>query len=474
MTVVVIGGGITGLSTAFRLKQRAEQNDFALECTVLEGSHRLGGKILTHRTDDFILETGPDSLLARKPAGIQLIRDLGIESEVVHSNQTAMQTFVLHKNKLVSMPKGTNMGIPASAAPLTRNRLVSPVGRIRALKDLVMPATPPTGDTSVGQFLKQRLGNEWVEMMCEPLLAGIHAGDLDELSLKATYPNFLQLGSENRSLIIASSKQMRAYKPPKKSSGRSAFVTLKYGLQTVVERLYDSLSGFANLQTDSPVERIEQVQDEKYLIHFVDHGTPSTLTADAVVCTVPADAASKLIRPVSQEAANQLAGVEYTSTATVLLAYDTASLPQGVKGSGFLVPRSEGKAITACTFMSSKWPNTAPKGRTMIRCYVGRRGQQEYLQQDDASLIQTVQTEISEILGWNAEPLLARVTRWNKAMPQYLVGHMDRVAKAEQALARDAGGVILAGSAYHGVGIPDCIAQAQRSAEQILNRIQQD
>lgn len=500
--VVIVGGGITGLSAAYRLKRLAEARELSIHCTVLEAADRVGGKVRTQRADGFVLERGPDSLLARKEAGTRLIRDLGLESELVGTNPNpkAQKTYMVYQGRLMSMPGGTNMGIPADLGLFMKTELLSGPEKLRVLMETVLPRGHVDGDQSVGAFLRRRLGDAVVERLCEPLMAGIYAGAIDRLSLETAFPQFLELERKYRSIILGSRTERQAMLarmakakqaapsrgtasgipsgipsgiasgvPSGAAANRSVFVTVRDGLQTIVERLYDELADWAELRTSTAATGISACSDGAYTVSTVHEGVVQDLRADAVVCTTPATAAAPLLAHVAPEAAALIRQIEYVSTATVILVYREEQVPGELDASGFLVPRAENRAITASTWLSSKWPHTTPDGHVVIRCYVGRAGQQEGLQLDDNAMVETVRGELKSLLHLQAKPEYSLVTRWDHAMPQYHVGHLGRVGRAEQELAAAAPGVYLAGAGYYGIGIPDCIRHGEQVAASVID-----
>lgn len=478
--IVIVGGGITGLTAAFRLRQAAEAVASPTECTVLEAAPRFGGKIDTLREGPFVVETGPDSILARKQAGPDLIRDLGIESEIVSINRAAQKTFILHQGQLRDLPAGTNLGVPATRRPFGRsNTLVSRSGKLRALQDLVLPVGELADDISLGELLKGRLGDEWVSQICEPLLGGIYAGNMDRISTLATFPQFLEMLRTSGSLIRGAAKLRRqalAQAPKLEETGRSAFITLNHGLITLIERLFDCVRDWANLQANARVASIRPQADGTYEIMYRQHGEMQRLTADAVILTVPAPIATQLLSSFTNAAA-PLLGMKLTSTATVALGFEKAHTQgqfQGQDtpiGSGFVIPRSENRSITACTWTSSKWPHTAANPYILVRCYVGNSNDSSGLALSDEACVDMIRAELRDIVGLQAEPLFARVSRWENAMPQYQVGHLATVASVEQRLAEEHPGIQLAGASYHGVGIPDCIANANDVAARVWSAL---
>ncbi|RIV28616.1 protoporphyrinogen oxidase [Alicyclobacillaceae bacterium I2511] len=475
LCVVIIGGGITGLSAAMRLHRALGQRTSPrLHCTVIEQDAQLGGKIKTYRDNGLVMEAGPDSLLARKTAGIDLVRSLGLEGDLVDSNPRARKTYIVHKGHLESMPLGTNMGVPAFFGSMWKTKLISPLGKARALLDMFIPKSGIEGDQSLGVFLRRRLGNEVVDQLIEPLAAGIYAARIDDLSLQATYPVFADLERKQGSLMRGSRQLLDAAAPMSgasaKKSGRSAFLTLRTGLQALIERLYDELHEWAELRTQTKVTEVVRDAQGGYAVAIEGPGNPEVLHADAVIVTVPAFVASELLSGLSAKAAN-LCAIRYASTATVFLGYEPGTVNVDLDASGFLVPRSEHMGITASTWVSSKWPHTAKDGRVLIRCYVGRSGQQESLQLENDAITAMVQDELRKVLNISAQPWFVKITRWPQSMPNYPVGHTDLVSDVELALQNEAPGVFIAGAGYHGLGIPDCIANANGAAEKVLQHL---
>ncbi|SFV04103.1 protoporphyrinogen oxidase [Alicyclobacillus macrosporangiidus] len=479
--VVIIGGGITGLAAALALKDRADGERMPIRVTLLEQASRVGGKVRTYREHGFVMEAGPDSLLARKPAGVGLIRRLGVEGEMVGTSPQATKTYIAFRGRLEPIPPGTNMGIPTRWTPFARTRLLSPAGKARALWDLVLPRGNRDEDESVGAFLRRRVGDEVVDHIAEPLLAGIYAGSIDRLSLLATAPQFRRLEEQYRSLILGSIRERRAAAraaasraaaPEQRRPGenvRSVFVTLRSGLETLVERLYDTLYEWADIRTRTAAVSIQRTVDG-YAVDITGPDGDERLTADAVIVATPAHAAARLVGPLCP-VASRLENVRYVSTATVILGFRPDSVPARLDASGFVVPRQEGLGITACTWVSSKWPHAAGGKGILLRCYVGRDGQQEGLQQTDAEMVAMVRRELSRLIQLDASPWFTIVTRWKHAMPQYDVGHLSLVAQVDESVQRTLPGVALAGAAYRGVGVPDCIADGQRAAERVFEHL---
>ncbi|TFE31571.1 protoporphyrinogen oxidase [Cohnella luojiensis] len=493
--VAVLGGGITGLSAAFYLLKLAKQRGEVIEVTVLEGSNRLGGKINTLRRDGFVIERGPDSFLARKLPMIELARELGIEGELTGTNPKAKKTYIALDGKLHPMPEGLTLGIPSDPEKFMKTELVSEEGKLRALEDLNIPSGEDRGDEPVGEFLERRMGREMVERIFEPLLAGIHAGDLYRLGLQSTFPQFKQMVREHGSLIAGTREAQRAASeaigkteqasaaamdasaslvPVHDSSElpSSVFMTFRNGLSTVIEALESSLiTEGAKISFDEQVEALELVPGESKSsrnAYRLRMDGDTTFDADEVLITLPAYETAGLLAPHVDVSA--LTNVRYVSVANVVLAYDEAGFNQDLDGSGFLVPRGEHRHITASTWTSSKWLHTAPEGKRLIRCYVGRAGDEKGVELNDVILSAVVQRDLHDLTGLTATPEFVEITRLRHSMPQYPVGHLDAIAALRENLITQLPGVVVTGAAFGGVGLPDCVAQGKQAAETILAR----
>ncbi len=467
--IAIIGGGITGLSAAFQVNKEAKDRRKAIQCTVFEQDNRFGGKIKTHREGGFVMECGPDSLLARKPAGPQLIQELGVESEMVGTNPSVGKTYVLSNGRLVPLPTGINMGVPVMLRSFLQTKLISVPGKLRALSDIFLPQKISHSDEPLGKFLRRRLGDEIVDLLCEPILAGIYAASIDQLSVQATFPEFQKMTNSNRSLILGSMRLFR--NRPKPSPGkRSIFVSLRHGLETLPEQIIQSVQHTSDLLVNTRVTQMLRREDGTYDIHFVSNQQSFVMQANAIILAAPAPVAGQLLESLIPSA-SLLRAIPYVSTATVIMAYPKQSISANLDASGFVVPRRENRAITASTWLSTKWPHTTVADHVMIRCYVGRANQQEYLKLSDADMVQLVQTELRDIVGITATPVFSKVTRWDEAMPQYVVNHLQTVSQVEHELATSLPGVFVSGAGYRGVGIPDCIAQGRGAANMALSHL---
>lgn len=459
--VIVVGGGITGLTAAYALQERRRQEP-GVEVTLVESAPRLGGKILTERTNGFTVEAGPDSFLATTVI-VDLCDRLGLRDALITTNPDARTVYVLHRGRLHQIPAGLGLVVPLRMMPLMRSSLFSFWEKARMGLDLLRPAAPPLEDESLGALIRRRFGPAAVERLAGPLLGGIYAGDIDRLSVRATFPQLAEMERRYASLILGMRAQ-RSGGTTGESSRPPVFMALKGGLNTLVDRLVGILTE-SEVLTGSPVRAITRADRRRYAVHL-DHGA---LAADAIVLATPATAAADLLNAVAPEAAMLLRRIPYVSTAVVALAYRRGEVAASLNGHGFVVSWSERRRISACTWVSSKWPGSAPRDHVLLRCYLGRAGDESALDLSDEAITGLVRHELRSILGIAAEPSLTRVYRWKAALPQYLVGHVQRIAAIEQAM-EAAPGIVLSGAAYRGVGIPHCVRQGLEAADRAAGR----
>lgn len=473
--IVIAGGGITGLSAAYYVQNLFKEKNIPVNITLIEKSDQLGGKISTIERDGFVIEKGPDSFLARKLPIIHLTRELGLEEELVATNPKAKKTYILHNKRFHRMPPGLVLGIPTEISPFMKTGLISAKGKARAALDLLLPRRQEASDESLGHFLERRLGKEVLEHVAEPLLAGIYAGDTRALSLQATFPQFHGVEKKHRSLILgmmASKKNSPtpADGLPKVAKG-SMFLTYRKGLKTLVQALEKELSS-ATILKNTQLEEIEKLKgtnEESSPSYQLRLSDGSILHAHSLILTLPTFASAKLLEAHLEQSV-ELEKVPYVSVANVIMAFDEKDINHELDGSGFLVPRKEGLFITACTWTSSKWLHTAPKGKVLLRCYVGRSGDQEHLNLSDEELIKRVRADLKELMGITKEPLFVETTRLNQSMPQYPVGHLDNIKNLRKHIQENMPGILLAGAGFHGVGIPDCVRQGKEAATEVLQQ----
>jgi oxygen-dependent protoporphyrinogen oxidase len=471
-SVVVIGGGITGLAAAYAL-EAATPSGVLDTVMLLEADAPLGGKIVTERIEGFVIEGGPDSFFTLKPQALQFCRALGLEDQLV-GTRAPRHVFVLHRGVLEPLPDGLATLVPTRLLPFVRSGLFSWPEKVRMVGEVLVPPHANGSDEAVGEFVRRRLGRAAVDRLAAPLLAGIYAGDIERQSLQATFPQLAEMESQHGSLVAATlrrrfarrrSGQVREREESvqrKESDGLGTFATLRNGLDRLVDRAASSLRHVA-VQTGSRVLAVGQV-GHQYRVYLADG---AWIGADSVIVTTPAFAAAQLLRDLCPAAASALTQIPYVSTAAISLGFRREDVVHPLAGHGYVVARGEGLAHTACTWMSSKWAGRAPAGSVLLRCYAGRAGDQRALEGDDEHLVRTVLGELRPVLGISGQPLLVRVHRWQDAMPQYEVGHLARVTAVTDAL-RQTPGMLVAGAGYGGVGLPDCIRQGTEAAAAAL------
>ncbi len=485
--VVVIGGGIAGLSAAYSLRENARANNIPLNISLFEAQNRLGGKIVTEHQDGFTIEGGPDSVIRQKPWAEQLAKKLGIGSELIGTNDDRRKTFVLNHRRLTPLPDGVMLIVPTRIMPFVTSPLISWPGKLRMGMDLFLPRRRDDADESVADFVRRRLGQEALDKIAEPLMGGIHVSDPEMQSLLGTFPRFRKLEMEHRSLVLGmlAGKRKRgagnhaspapgyngrnghngAAAPgisPRQASGpTSLFISLRGGLGRMVETLSGALTGEILRGTEAIA--LARTADGRYQVQTSDG---RTLAGDAAVLAAPAYVAGDLVEEIAPELAALLHSIRYVSTATISLGF-RAGEAGPLNGFGYVVPRREGRQVSACTWTSTKFDYRAPNDAILLRCFVGGPGKEELVDLTDEQLLAVARRELAEIMGLRAEPILARIYRWRKANPQYDVGHLDRVAQM-QALCAAQPGLYITGSAYEGVGVPDCVRQGQQAAGRVV------
>jgi oxygen-dependent protoporphyrinogen oxidase len=436
--VIVVGAGITGLTAAYEIARRG------LRPLVLEASSRAGGLILTDHVDGFTIEAGPDSILTTKPAALELVRELGLDAEI-QSVRPPGGAFVLRGRTLYALPRPSILGIPKTLRSLARYSLLSPVARARLALEPFVPARRETGDESIGSFFRRRFGPDSVDLIAQPLLGGIHAGDIESLSMQSLFPRLLETERAGGSILRM---------PGGATAGVSPFASLRGGMATLPSALERQLpDGIVRYNTR--IDRLEATASGWRV---------GTVDARAVILTVPAYAAARLLASIDTEAAALCAQVPYVSTASVALAWPREAIAHPLTGTGFVVARRHSDVrITACTWVSSKWEGRAPDDMVLMRAFVGGAHDPDVVSLTDDALVTLVRSDLSRILGMTTSPSLARAYRWPNAGAQHLVGHLARVETIETRLA-NRGGLFVAGSGFRSVGIPDCVADARRVA----------
>jgi oxygen-dependent protoporphyrinogen oxidase len=444
--VVIVGGGIAGLSAAYDLARAG------ITHTLFEKMPRLGGVIETRTQDGCLLELGPDSFITAKPEALALIKELGLEGEVIGSNDFQRTTHILKHGKLVPLPEGVMMIVPSKVMPMVKSNLLGWGTKIRMGFELLRrPKKYP--DRSVAEFVVDHFGQETLDYLAEPLLSGLYGGDAHELSVNSVLPRFVDMEATKGSLGRA---VMGAKRPPSSSPGGSLFKTLASGLGTMIE----ALGTYANVK-HAGVEAIERRGSG-----FGVRAGGEWMDATNVIVATPAPQAIPLLQGIEPELAKILGTIPYSSSALVSLAFDEAKFDGQRAGFGFLVPKCERDRMAACTFVGTKFPHRAPDDRILLRCFFGGTGDEAILKESDESMVTIAREELRRILGLTTAPLFTRISRWPKSMAQYTVGHAARM-KEIKARAAAIPGLQLAGNAYDGIGIPDCVRTGRQAAKYI-------
>lgn len=457
--VVVIGGGISGLSAALALQERN------VEVTLLEASARFGGPIHTVRTADLILDTGPDSFLSSKPGGVQLAERLGIADRLINTRPDGGGTFILHNGRLEPLPEGITLLVPTQFQQIAESPLLDRAGKLRLMADYFIPARRSDADESVASFMTRRVGRQAFENLAEPLLTGIFSGDATQLSILSTFPRLREVERRQGGLIRGALAQRRSAGAGSGAPKYTPFVSFANGLGEIIEGLVAALDR-TELRRRTAAQSITPL-DDGYEITLMDG---STIGCDAAVFATPAYVTAQILEDVAPQVAAELRAIPYVSSATVSMAFRDEDVSGKQVGRGFVVPRVEGRALTAVTWSSNKFAGRAPEGVALLRGFTGRAGQEKNAFLPDDQLIELLRSDIAAITGISAEPLMAQVFRWLRAMPQYVVGHQARLDRIDDLLASHPS-LALTGNAYRGVGIPDCITNATAEANRLLSRL---
>jgi protoporphyrinogen/coproporphyrinogen III oxidase len=478
--LIVIGAGITGLSAAYAaLRLRPET-----QVTVLERSGHLGGCIVTEQRDGFVLDGGPDSFLKTKPAALALCRQLGLEGELISVREAGRNVYVAHDGKLLPLPPGMALAVPTRLAPLLTTPLLSPAGKLRMLGDLLLPAhfLAPDEDESIAAFVARRFGREAAERLAAPLLGGIYSGDAETLSLRSTFPQLAEYERAHGSVVFG----MFAAQVPSASHGGSRvgqlrallrwmrrgdkllpspFASFPRGMGQLVEALSAKLPE-GSLRRGAEVVRLlpPATRDQVWTVELAGG---ERLSADGVLLAAPARVCAALVPDA--ELSRELSAIPQGSTATVFVGLDRAAVAHPLDGSGFVVPKGQGR-ILAATWVSSKWEGRAPAGKVLLRTYLGGARDPELLRTaSDADLVGLARAELERLMGPLGQPELTRVFRYVDSRPQPVTGHaarLERIRAGVRRLPR----LELAGAAYDGVGIPDCIRQAEAAVSRLFER----
>jgi len=459
--IAIIGGGISGLSAAFYL-EKARTAGAELEYTLYESGQRLGGCLSSDRIEGCLVEAGPDSFLTEKPWALALCKELGIADQLIGSNDAQRKTYIVVHNRLIAMPDGLMFMVPTRLVPTALSPLFSWGTKLRMARELLHPPRPMEGDETVAQLVERHFGPEVVDRLADPLLSGVYGGDAGKLSARAVLPRFVEMeekyGSLSRAMLAAHKKMAQL---AKKQPARPLFTSLKDGMQQLVDAIIARIDPEA-IALRRHVQRIYP-ENEGWRVAIEMNGDERY---DAVIVATPAHVAGELLDGVDRALARNLLDITYSSSVTVTLGYYKQQLAKLPRGFGFLVPRSEGTRMLACTFVHNKFPHRAPPDKGILRCFLGGARDEAVLGLSDEEILETVHRELRDLVKLDARPIFSRVYRWREAMAQYEPGHIARVAKIEGRVA-EIPGLAIAGNAYHGIGVPDCIRAGMEAANSV-------
>jgi oxygen-dependent protoporphyrinogen oxidase len=458
--VVIIGGGVTGLAAAYHLKKQSS----SCEIQVLEACSRPGGTLYTQPRDGFLLEGGPDCFLSEKPRALDLCKEIGLGDELIPTRQENRRSFIVRNSRLHPIPEGFYLIAPSKLRPFLSSSLLSWRGKWRVLAETLIPANSKR-DESLASFVRRRLGQETLDWLAQPLLAGIYAADPETLSLEATFPKFLEM-EKTKGGVLAGLKSRDQALAQASGARYSLFVSLKNGMQSLSDRLTKQLTP-GTLRVGCPVQSVRR-RSEAWEIQFSNGGT---LEADAVILALSAPQCARLLGDQDPTLCEWLQTIPYSGSATINLAFKEEAIGHPLNGFGFVTPRAENRTVLACTFVHRKFEGRVPKGHALLRAFVGGALQEDLLELEDAELERRVLKDLQELLDIRQPPLFSITKRYPSGMPQYTLGHVQRILQIEEKVL-GLPGLALAGNWMHGVGIPDCIVSGERAADGLLQRLE--
>jgi oxygen-dependent protoporphyrinogen oxidase len=469
--VVVVGGGPSGLAAAHAVIEKARERGARVAVTLVEREPRLGGNVRTERVEGFTLDGGPDSWVASKPQATELAKKVGLAGDLMPTVEATRRVYVAYDGALHALPEGLVLGVPTRIMPVVKTPLFSWRGKMRMAIEPFVPRGEGEADESIGGFISRRLGQEVSDRLAAPLLGGIFAGDVSELSIRATFPQFLEMEKKHGSLVRAMRAQKRAAAGHggggKPGTPPSAFLSVRAGLGAFIDAIESAArAGGAEVIRGARVRAVTRAPDGAgYAIALEGEGA-EPLRADAVVLACPAHASADLTASLDAKLSEELGAIRYASTATVFFAFRRADVAHPLDATGFIIPRTLGRAILASTWVSSKWESRAPEGHVLMRVFFGGAAGEHWVKKSDAELVATGRAELAALMGLDAEPLFTRVFRFDRASAQPLVGHVARLERIRARLS-DLPGLHAIGG-WGGTGIPDCVKQATAAADAIL------
>ena len=458
-SVAIIGAGITGLSSAYFIKKQNPN----IDVTIYEATDRAGGKIQTYRKDGYTIELGPESYLGRKKIMTDVAEDIGLKDDLI-TNQTG-QSYIYAKNKLYPIPGGSIMGIPTDIKPFISTKLISLKGKLRAGLDLIKKPTKMDEDISVGAFFRDRLGDEVLENLIEPLMGGIYGTNIDDLSLMSTFPQFKEREEQFGSLIKGMKhekeqrmKQRQLYP----GAPKGQFKQFRHGLSSFIEALVEYVEKLGvNIQYNTPIDDVI-VSQQKYELVIGENDK----TYDGIIIATPHEVFMNWFK--EDPALDYFKTMQSTTVATVVMAFDEQNIKNTYEGTGFVIARTSNTNITACTWTSKKWPFTTPTGKVLIRAYVGKPGDTVVEDHTDSEIVNIVRDDLSKMMKFYGGPDFSIVNRLPQSMPQYHVGHINKIKEIQEHIATTYPRLRITGAPFEAVGLPDCVAQAEETAKSIL------
>lgn len=462
--LVIVGGGIAGLAAAYFALEKAKKLGESIHLQLLDEKDRLGGCILTEKVGGFVIEGGPDCFLSEKPWALALCERLGLGDRLLNTNENR-RVFILSKGKLHELPEGFMLMVPTSFTPFIKSSLISWPGKIRMGMDLFIPQKRSNQEESLADFVRRRLGEEALEKIAEPLVAGIHAGTPETMGLSSTFPRFIQIEEEYGSLIRGMLARRKLARKWEKRGGpkRTMFVTLKDGLGEWIDCLREKI-GEEVIRLKKRVVKLRRTEKGDYQIQLSEG---AFLETDAIILATPSFITAKIIEEMDPNLSEILLTIPYISSATVSLAYHRSQMNHPLDAFGFIIPRSEKRRIMASTWTSVKFDYRAPEDHVLLRVFVGGAINEELVGLSDEEMLRMIQEELKDIMDVEGDPILTRIYRWEKSMPQYLVGHLEKVARMEERTNLRPG-LFLTGCAYKGIGISDSVHDAEIVAEKAV------